>query len=97
MYNIDITGNPFPFIGSPLNYITDNSYPATTDLSLEITGLEEYNEYTIMIAAVNSVGTGPYTTGDTQRTNQSGKSILSTIYRNLKDIFLHFIPVFSHK
>ena len=73
MYIIDITGNPFPFIGSPLNYITDSSYPATTDLSLEITGLEEYNDYTIMIAAVNSVETGPYTIGDTQTTNQDGK------------------------
>ena len=86
MYTIDITGNPFPFIGSPLNYITDSSYPATTDLSLEITELEEYNNYTIRIAAVNSVGTGPYTTGDTQKIIQNGKSILC-IYRNLKYIF----------
>ena len=73
MYTINITGNPFPFIGSPFTYVTDNSYPATTNFSEEITELEEFNDYTIMIAAVNSQGIGPYTTGDTQRTNPDGK------------------------
>ena len=90
MYTINITGTPFPFMGSPLTYVTDSSYPATTDLSLEITGLEEYNNYTVSIAAVNSVGTGPYSTGDTQRTNQFGKIILC-IYRNLEVYLNRFI------
>ena len=73
MYIISITGDPFPFMDSPINYATDGSFPATTNLSLEITRLEEYNNYTIRIAAVDSQGTGPYTAGDTQRTNQDGK------------------------
>ena len=75
MYTINITGDPFPFTGPPLGYTTNGSSPAVTNVSLEITWLEEYNVYTINIAAVNSAGTGPYTTGDTQRTNQAGKII----------------------
>ena len=61
---------------SPINYTTDGSFPATTNLSLEITGLEENNNYTIRIAAVDSVETSSYTAGDTQRTNEDGKGIL---------------------
>ena len=75
MYTINITGNPFPFIGSPLNYITDSSYPATTNFSEEITGLEEFNEYTIMIAAVTSQGIGPYSMPERQRTLEDGMVI----------------------
>ena len=73
-YVIEITGDPFPYTGPSLNLTTDGSYPDNGLKSLEVTGLEEYNEYNISIAAVNSEGTGPYTTGDIQRTNQAGKS-----------------------
>ena len=73
IYTINITGDPLPFTGSPLSYTTDGSYPSVTDLFLEI-GLEEYNEYTVSIAAVNSAGIGPYTTRDIQRTNGAGKN-----------------------
>ena len=73
MYTIDITGDPFPFTGSPLSLSTDGSYPATADSSLEITGLEEYNDYTISIAAVNSEGTGPYSPSVTLQTLETGK------------------------
>ena len=71
-YTINITGDPFPFIGSPLSYTTDESYPAITDLVMVINGLEEYNTYTVSIAAVNSEGTGPYSMSDTQETLQAG-------------------------
>ena len=80
MYTIDITGDPFPFTGPPLSYSTDGSYPAITNLSLEITGLEEYNDYIISIAAVNSVGAGTYTAGDLQTTFEAGKIIEYSSY-----------------
>ena len=70
-YTIDIIGDLFPFIGS-LTYTTDGSYPATTDLVMEINGLEEYNTYTVRIAAVNSEGAGPYSMSDTQETLEAG-------------------------
>ena len=73
-YIIDITGNPFPYTGPSLDLTSDGTYPDVGAKSLEVNGLEEYNEYTIKIAAVNSEGTGPYTTGNTQRTNQAGKN-----------------------
>ena len=73
-YVIDIIGNPFPYTGPALAFTTDGNYPDVGAKSLEVTGLEEYNEYTVGIAAVNSEGTGPYTTGDIQRTNGAGKN-----------------------
>ena len=76
-YVIDITGDPFPYIGPALILTTDGSYPDVAAKSLEVTGLENDNEYTIRIAAVNSEGTGPYTTVDTQRTYQDSKFIES--------------------
>ena len=59
-------------MGPPLSLSTDGSYPATADSSLEITGLEEYNNYTISIAAVNSEGTVPCPISDTQQTLETG-------------------------
>ena len=72
MYAIDITGDLFPFTGSSIRHPTDGSYPGVTDISLEIIGLEEYNDYTVRIAAVNSEGTGPYSMSGTQQTLESG-------------------------
>ena len=70
-YVIGITGGPFPYTGPALDLATDGTYPDVSANSLEVTGLEEYNEYTIRIASINSEGTGPHTTGDTQRVNQA--------------------------
>ena len=75
MYTINITGDPFPFTGSPLTYVTDSSYPAITNFSEVITGLEEFNDYTIRIAAETYVGIGPYSMPDTQQTAEDGMVI----------------------
>ena len=78
-YAFNITGNPFPYTDPPLNFTTDGSSPDVASKSLEITGLEEYNEYTISIAAVNIDGTGPFTTGNTFQTFPAGKSIYTNV------------------
>ena len=45
---------------------------STTDLSVNITGLEEYVEYNISVRAFTSVGPGPYSDPVTERTLEDG-------------------------
>ena len=44
----------------------------TPDLSVIITGLEEYVEYNISVRAYTSVGPGPYSDPVTERTSEDG-------------------------
>ena len=58
----------------PLQF-TDGLMPAsvnTTNLSVNITGLEEYVEYNISVRAYTSVGPGPYSDPVTERTQEDG-------------------------
>ena len=43
-----------------------------TQVSFDLTGLQEYNNYTISVNAANSQGVSAFTTGVVQRTNESG-------------------------
>ena len=44
----------------------------TTNLSVNITGLEDYVEYNISVRAYTSVGPGPYSDPVTVRTSEDG-------------------------
>ena len=58
----------------PLEF-TDTLMPAsvnTTNLSINITGLEENVEYNISVRAYTSVGPGPYSDPVTERTSEDG-------------------------
>ena len=49
------------------------TYPATSLRGpYNITGLQEYNNYSIEMRAVNAVGAGPFSTRVIQLTNQAG-------------------------
>ena len=47
----------------------------TTNLSVNITGLEEYVEYNISVRAYTSVGPGPYSDPVTERTLEDGMNL----------------------
>ena len=49
----------------------------TTNLSINITGLEEYVEYNISVRAYTSVGPGPYSDPVTERTLEDGMYLLN--------------------
>ena len=63
----------------------------TTLMCTDLTGLEEYVEYTISVRAYTSAGPGPYSLGIVERTLTDGK-------RHMLDIFtLHaqfIVPLF---
>ena len=79
-------GYPFPALSTSINVTTN--YPATTGVLFELEELEEFNNYTISVAAVNSNGTGPYTANITVQTQPDGKYIACTISMMNKELYL---------
>ena len=73
-YSIQVYGYPFPAVNSSINApCITMDYPVTQLVTFTLTELEEFNNYTISVAAVNSNGTGPYTANITQQTLPDGK------------------------
>ena len=58
----------------PLDFPADISADqfTTTNLSILVTGLEEYVNYNISVRAYTSVGSGPYSVPVTERTLEDG-------------------------
>ena len=58
-FDITYTGNPFETtVQTETVYITSQVYPLTGITCRNLTNLEEFNSYTISVAAVNRNGTG---------------------------------------
>ena len=55
--------------------ITNPKYPAEAQESYDLTGLQEYNNYTISVSAINGEGSSEFTAGVIQITNEEGKSV----------------------
>ena len=58
-YSISLTGLPFQMSNQMFSSNSTASYPSNDLNTLSVLGLEEYNNYTITVSAVNSVGQGP--------------------------------------
>ena len=73
-YNVTYVGNPidssqFEITVTPL----ENTHPATSRVSTDLTGLQEFNNYTIRVEATNVVGSGPYSSEVVNETFQASK------------------------
>ena len=70
-YNISYTGETFDnitqFVTVP---ISNPIYPAVTQVFSDLTGLQEYNNYTISVSAINSIGSSGFTVGVIQITDE---------------------------
>lgn len=51
----------------------------TTELSVSLEGLQEFNDYNVSVRAFTSVGPGPYSDGITERTFEDGMSVVELI------------------
>ena len=73
VYNVSYTGHTFETISQFQTVNVPNSiYPATAAESVTITGLEEYNNYTVRVSAINIEGPSQFTTGVIQITDIAG-------------------------
>ena len=52
-------------------------YPLKGNFCTNLTNLQEYNNYTITVSAVNAAGTGPESRPITRLTKQAGMFIIS--------------------
>ena len=74
-YNISYTGEIFDRVTQFVNVpVTNPIYPADAQVSFDLTGLQEYNNYTIRISAINGIGSSEFTAGVIQITNETGKN-----------------------
>ena len=73
-YKVTYTGQIFDTTTQSETVIVSNAiYPATVEtLSVVIAGLEEYNNYTIRVSAVNEIGASPFSDEITQITDIAG-------------------------
>ena len=73
-YNISYAGELFDTNTQFVTVlITDPTYPAVVQVSSDLTGLKEYNNYTINVSAVNRVGTSGFAAGETTITDEAGR------------------------
>ena len=63
----EVRFDPLQFTG-----VLITEYMNTTDMSVVLTGLQEYVEYNISVRAYTSVGPGPYSDPVTERTLEDG-------------------------
>ena len=73
-YNLSYTGDPFDIYSQFVTVSVSLSYPATTCINTNLTGLEEFNNYTVTARAGNPIGVSSFSTGLTAQTNAAGKN-----------------------
>ena len=71
-YNVSYTGDPFDTFTQFVTVSVSLSYPATTCINTNLTGLEEFNNYTVTVRAVNAIGSSDPSTGVIAQTNAAG-------------------------
>ena len=72
-YIVSYTGDPFDTPTQSMTVNVSLSYPATACINTTLTGLEEFNNYTVTVRAINSLGPSDASTGVTAQTNAAGK------------------------
>ena len=60
-------------------------YPATVEtLSVNLIGLQEYNNYTVRVSAINQIGASPFSDGIIQITDIAGMLLNSFLLKILR-------------
>ena len=71
-YIVSHIGDPFDISNPEIPVSISLPYPATTCTNTTLTGLEEYNNYTVTAQAVNSIGNSSFSPGMIVQTNEAG-------------------------
>ena len=86
-YNVSYIGDPFDTLIQSQSFAVSLSYPATACVNVTLTELEEFNNYTVSVQAVNSAGSGVSSVGVIAQTNAAGKIKLPIRARMYCDLF----------
>ena len=71
-YIVSYTGNPIDTMTQSNTVNVSLSYPATACTNTTLDGLEEFDNYTVTVQAVNSAGSSGSSTGVIAETNAAG-------------------------
>ena len=72
-FNVTLVGTPFDTESRNVNIaITSTEYPLTGSVCGDVTGLQEYNNYTITLVLINSIGPSPSSSDVQVRTLEAG-------------------------
>ena len=73
-YNVTYIGQTFDTTTQFVIVSVSNAiYPATVEtLSVNLIGLQEYNNYTVRVSAINQIGASPFSDGNIQITDIAG-------------------------
>ena len=71
-YIVSYTGNPIDTFTQSITVNVSLSYPATACTNTTLDGLEEFNNYTVTVQAVNSAGSSDSSTEVVTETDQAG-------------------------
>ena len=76
-YNVSYIGQTFDTTTQFVTVnVTNAIYPSTVEtLSVNLTGLQEHDNYTVRVSAVNQIGASPFSDGIIQITDIASKSI----------------------
>ena len=66
-----------------------------TGLSVTLTGLEEYVDYSISVRAFTSIGEGPYSNSTTEKTHEDGNVVMLSILYVSSDVH-NCLLLFDH-
>ena len=72
-YNVSYTGDPFDRATRFQEFTDSLAFPAVMCSVFNLTGLQEYNNYTVNARANNSDGFSDLSLGQTEQTDQSGR------------------------
>ena len=71
-YIVSYTGDPFDINNQFTPVSISLPYPSTTCTNATLTGLEEFNNYTVTAQAENSIGVSSFSPGVKAQTNEAG-------------------------
>ena len=72
-YIVSYTGDPFDINNPDIPVSLSLPYPSTTCTNTTLTGLEEFNNYTVTVQAQNTIGVSSFSPGVKAQTNEAGK------------------------
>ena len=90
-FNVTLVGIPFDTESQTVSIaITSTEYPLTGSVCGNVTGLQEYNNYTITVVLINSIGPSPSSSDVQVRTLEACEFSHKLIY-----FHIHWILLFS--
>ena len=80
-FNVTYFGSPFQTVSVTVTVpVVPTDYPLNRTVCRNLTSLQQNNDYSITVIAINSVGSGPISQSIVVNTSESGENIVQLCY-----------------